>query len=48
MRFRSNPGFRSRFGQNIITIEDYQPDLLKKISMDYLASQYAKLSLIHI
>jgi len=41
----ANPGFRSRFGQNIITIEDYQPDLLKKISMDYLASQYVKTGL---
>ncbi len=38
----ANPGFRSRFGQNIVTIEDYQPELLQEISKEYLAKQYAK------
>lgn len=41
----ANPGFRSRFGQNIITIEDYQPDLLQEISAGYLRTQYAQTGL---
>ncbi len=36
----ANPGFRSRFGQNILTIEDYPPDLLQSIACDYLTQQY--------
>ena len=37
----ANPGFRSRFGQNIVTIEDYQPDHLQAIAAGYLAKKYA-------
>ena len=41
----ANPGFRSRFGHNIITIEDYQPDLLRDISINHLAEKYGHLGL---
>lgn len=41
----ANPGFRSRFGQNIVNIEDYQPELLRDISCEYLSSQYQRTSL---
>ena len=41
----ANPGFRSRFGQNIVLIRDYQPDHLQQISIRYLAEQYANTGL---
>lgn len=37
----ANPGLRSRFGQNIVTLPDYEPPLLEQIALDYLAGQYA-------
>lgn len=41
----ANPGLRSRFGQNIITLPDYKPPLLEQIAFDYLAKQYASTGL---
>lgn len=41
----ANPGLRSRFGQNIITLPDYEPPLLRQIALDYLAGQYASTGL---
>lgn len=41
----ANPGLRSRFGQNIVHIPDYQPPLLQKIALEYLSSQYASTGL---
>lgn len=41
----ANPGMRSRFGQNIITIEDYPPELLRDISVDYMDQRYGRTGL---
>lgn len=41
----ANPGLRSRFGQNIVHMQDYPPPLLQSIALKYLSSQYASTGL---